>query len=715
MATLTADWPFNEATAGYVDAVGGVTATRVNGPTTGIGPIVGVLEPTNAALFAGDNNQHCTIPGATAALRPSQGMRTTIFQAAGLRTSSVTEDTAHLFVCGEWQLFYLRSAGQFRLQVIGSSNTAVLSAITVSGLEHANLAVIYDPDNNRVGLKTNDQATEWATLAAPAGTSTNTMYLGSRDGVSRPWIGELARLRCYGEVLTDAEMDAIYNGGLLDESVTLRSTEALLFRDALSGPLNQAKGSPNFTGTGWNQIASNGTYQAIAYYRGSGRVFATWRTMDGAWQEAVNTGMQLGPGGYDNHWRPTVAIDGDHRVHVIGDARNSAMKYVVSSPLTSGPPVFGSNIAPLVSAGTEDSATYVDLVWNPITSKLYERHRDGGSGAGNVHVSERTVAPSTWAGATGLGTNGMLLDGEVGQDPDYNAYVSNWAIDPNTGDMHVSWIWRRTGDGSTNSNLHHAVYTGSGLVDLAGQPVSVPQQQSDTDTLVATISEGSGLGMYALALDAAGNPAILYKQDDASGNDEFRVIVHDGSAWSTPEVVQDRNADGTDNVNRPTLVYVNGDFRVLMVDADANGDRRPRSYKRSGGSWPVEATPLTSFSLATDEQGVDGFASAVWPDMNRLYHGDGGFNAVAAPSNDAFTGAAILLSGFPGGGVLDPSVLKASMVGADGNLKPSLVTDAYAGGAGSGDQLRADLRGLDGALAPRLLDADGDPHPSLLK
>ncbi|MEO0966291.1 MAG: hypothetical protein AAFY08_14375, partial [Planctomycetota bacterium] len=263
MPTPTADWPFNEATADYVDAVGGVTATRVNGPTTGIGYVVGVEEPTNAVLFAGDSNQHLTIPGATTALRPSQGMRTTLFQAAGLRTSLVTQDTAHLFVCGEWQLFYLRSAGQFRLQVIGASNTTVFSTLTVSGLEPANLAVLYDPDNNRVGLKTNDQPTDWATLAAPAGTSTNTMYLGSRDGVSRPWVGDLSGLRCYGEVLTDAEMDAIYNGGLLDESVTLRPTETLLFRDALSGPLTQAKGSPNFTGTGWNQIASNGTYQAI--------------------------------------------------------------------------------------------------------------------------------------------------------------------------------------------------------------------------------------------------------------------------------------------------------------------------------------------------------------------------------------------------------------------------------------------------------------------
>jgi hypothetical protein len=60
----------------------------------------------------------------------------------------------------------------------------------------------------------------------------------------------------------------------------------------------------------------------------------------------------------------------------------------------------------------------------------------------------------------------------------------------------------------------------------------------------------------------------------------------------------------------------------------------------------------------------------------------------------------------------NPSVLKPSLVDADGNLKPSITTDAYVSGAATDGDLKASLIDSAGNIKSCWLDADGNIKPS---
>ena len=121
------------------------------------------------------------------------------------------------------------------------------------------------------------------------------------------------------------------------------------------------------------------------------------------------------------------------------------------------------------------------------------------------------------------------------------AYTDRWSVysihldfDHNN-DMHVSWLWRKGGAGSTTSHPSYAYSRdgGEGFLNSNGKPYALPIRVDDADLIVEKGAEKRFYPKTVIESDKAGLPYILIH-----GVGQVRALIHldmETGRWSSPE------------------------------------------------------------------------------------------------------------------------------------------------------------------------------------
>jgi hypothetical protein len=315
----------------------------------------------------------------------------------------------------------------------------------------------------------------------------------------------------------------------------------------------------------------------------------------------------------DAHNSISMAFDGNGILHVSWDHHGDPLKYCRSADA-------GSLIlkAPESMTGTlEDRVTYPEF-YRLASGDLLFFYRDGASGNGNLVLNRFDVKTQKWR---------RLYDNLIDGEGQRNAY---WQVAMGPGDaIHLSWVWRETGDVTTNHDLCHVVSSDGGNTwkTMTGTAIKIPVTASTAD-YAARIPQDSELSnQTTMAVDAQGDPHIaLFYRPAPDAVPQYFIVSWTGTEWVTHQVGERnlnfyRRGGGTKRppISRPLLVvqgHENHSRAVMLF----------RDQERGGGitaatcedvdqpTWKI--TNLTSGSVGQADPLID---PDVWNSKGQIH------------------------------------------------------------------------------------------------
>ncbi|MBO0884342.1 MAG: BNR-4 repeat-containing protein, partial [Mycobacterium sp.] len=253
-------------------------------------------------------------------------------------------------------------------------------------------------------------------------------------------------------------------------------------------------------------LLTKASNQYVAYYNGSLQMTVAQRsvTSDTWVRQPLNEYI-----GWDAHNSVGMAFDRAGQLHVAGDMHNVPLIYFRTS--VPGDVTSLTKIASMVDPSTERSETYPVFLYNAQGALIYN-YRDGSSGNGSTYYNIYDETTQTWSRLF----DQALFDGQG----DRSAYYSTPALGPD-GYFHMSWVWRDTADGATNSNLSYA--RSPDLVSwqtIEGAPVTLPITYSTPGVIVDPVPIYNGLwnNEAQIGFDANKNVIISYYKFDRNWN-----------------------------------------------------------------------------------------------------------------------------------------------------------------------------------------------------
>jgi hypothetical protein len=186
------------------------------------------------------------------------------------------------------------------------------------------------------------------------------------------------------------------------------------------------------------------------------------------------------------------------------------------------------------------------------------------------------------------------------------------------GTIHLSWVWRETGDVATNHDMAYAKSEDEGKTWLKsnGEKYQLPIT-ARTAEYAARIPQSSELiNTTAISADAQGRPYIAtYWRTGDSKVPQYRLIFHDGSTWKTSQI-SDRKT--------PFSLSGGGTRRIpisrprIIIDSSGDTDKAYMLFRDSERSNRVSAAicddlskpqwrflDLTDFSVGMWEPSYD--------------------------------------------------------------------------------------------------------------
>lgn len=270
-------------------------------------------------------------------------------------------------------------------------------------------------------------------------------------------------------------------------------------------------------------ITTAGDQQFAAYYDATAHVVIAQRTIGHAeWKTTVTnfTGDVK-----DAHNAISLIADGAGYLHLSWDHHNHPLRYVRSrSP---GVAEFGAKQAMI--GRTEKSVTYPQFYRLPGGDLLFF-FRDGASGNGNLVLNRYDAKTQTWS---------RLSDNLIGGEGQRNAY---WQCDVDrAGTLHLSWVWRETGDVATNHDLCYARSTDEGRTwtKSSGEAYALPITAATAEAAAAIPRRSELMNQTSMCADDAGRPIIAtYFRPPGSAAPQYVIVYHDGTAWRQSQVSQ---------------------------------------------------------------------------------------------------------------------------------------------------------------------------------
>ena len=268
-------------------------------------------------------------------------------------------------------------------------------------------------------------------------------------------------------------------------------------------------------------ITTVGNRQFVSCYDGDGRVIVAARTIGKSdWTPTVTpfTGNVK-----DAHNSISLIADGAGYLHLSWDHHGHPLRYARSR----SPAMADFDASMPMTGVTESNVTYPQF-FQLADGDLLFFFRDGASGRGNLVINRYDTKSRTWSQ---LHTN--LISGEERR----NAYWQA-AVGPE-GSIHLSWVWRESGDVATNHDMCYARSDDGGKtwVKSDGTPYALPITMSTAEIAHAIPQKHELINQTSMCTDGKGRPVIAtYFRPEGTEVVQYFVIRHDGKAWQTSQV-----------------------------------------------------------------------------------------------------------------------------------------------------------------------------------
>lgn len=275
-----------------------------------------------------------------------------------------------------------------------------------------------------------------------------------------------------------------------------------------------------------NSVVSHEGTQYVAFYDTKSYVCVAKRALDSREWE-IHTTQYRGNTG-DAHNSISVMVDGKGLLHVSWDHHGHPLRYAQGK--APGSLELTEKLA--MTGKKEGNVTYPEFYRMPDGGLIF-LYRDGGSGSGDLMLNRYDIETGTWT---------QLQDAFVNGEDERNAY---WQMcTDELGTIHLSWVWRETGDVASNHDMAYACSKDGGATWLrsSGDAYELPITLESAE-YAARIPQGSELiNTTSMCADAQGRPFIAtYFRSEGSKVPQYHIIFHDGEGWQT-EQISDRKS-----------------------------------------------------------------------------------------------------------------------------------------------------------------------------
>jgi uncharacterized repeat protein (TIGR02543 family) len=359
----------------------------------------------------------------------------------------------------------------------------------------------------------------------------------------------LVTLTGCGRVSTSIEQDDAFAPTKIATQALSWNIETLDVTGMPYGPVAMASGS-------------DGTHH-IAFYENVDDVVTYVSGQSASWRDAETVGSAQN--GVLDSGSVSMVLDGDGVPRIGYYAGNGALVYATRA----------DGAWPLTADVVSPYATYVSLAVG-VDGTAHVVFTDGSG----LHHAEQTS--DGWSVSTVLADpeSGDVVNGAVALDGEGHPQVA------------VMWtefvypsFWAKLG-------YAEAAYDADGRITWS--PV----------TVVAAYASATSAGVAALALDGSGHPHIAYR----SGYGHLTYVTHDGSAWGTPELV-----DEADSYAPSIALDGSGDPHVAYLVRPSGASTETMHYAVRGDTgWSTETV---------DEAGDAGAPSLVVDAFDRPHIG----------------------------------------------------------------------------------------------
>jgi len=229
--------------------------------------------------------------------------------------------------------------------------------------------------------------------------------------------------------------------------------------------------------------------------------------------------------GWDSHNYITMAMDDDGCIHLCANMHVTPLIYF----RTSKPGDIDSfeKIKAMVGRG-EDKCTYPMFFRGPGNSFLFT-YREGCSGNGDQYYNVYDCKTRTWK---------RLIDAPLTSGGGkMNAYFTGLRLGPD-GFYHLAWVWRDTGDCSTNHDVSYArskdlVHWETG----SGKALTLPVTVSTADVVVDPVPVKSGAinGNVSIGFDSKKRVIVSYQKYDEHGYTQVYSARLENGQWKIYE------------------------------------------------------------------------------------------------------------------------------------------------------------------------------------
>ncbi len=372
-----------------------------------------------------------------------------------------------------------------------------------------------------------------------------------------------------------------------------------------------AKSHVNATIFRKNSISSFKDHQYVAFYDKDAYVNLAKRKLGSELWEINKT--QYKGNVKDAHNVICIMHDGDGFLHMAWDHHVHPLLYAVSMESES---IEMGEKQSMVGA-LENRVTYPEY-YKMINGDLIFLYREGSSGNGNLVMNHYDLQNKTWERV-----QNNLIDGEG----ERNAYWQ-MCIDK-LGTIHLSWVWRETGDVATNHDMCYARSKDNGFTweSSTGKNYSMPINLQSAEYVLRIPQKSNLINQTSMTADDAGNPYIAtYFKGEGDTGTQFKVIYKNQDAWEV-STVSDRNSNfilggyGSRSVpiSRPQIVVeqMNNEEKLHLIYRDEEMGNKvclASAVISNNMEWKIKT--LNDFSMSRWEPSYD---SELWRDHQLLH------------------------------------------------------------------------------------------------
>lgn len=355
-----------------------------------------------------------------------------------------------------------------------------------------------------------------------------------------------------------------------------------------------AKNSINTVIFRHNSLVTYNDTQYIAYYDPGQHVVLGRRPSGSShWETRVT---QYKGDATDAHRSISIMVDGDGFLHVSWNHHNNALHYCRSvSPgsleLTAEMPMTGKK---------ETRVSYPEF-YRLASGNLLFLYRDGSSGNGDLMLDHYDWKTQQWT---------QVQDGWINGEGERNAY---WQmVTDKKGVIHLSWVWRETGDVATNHDICYARSKDEGKTweKSTGEAYRLPITAATAEYACRIPQNSELINTTSMAADEKGRPYIAtYWRLPDEKVPQYRIVYQDKGKWQVRQVSARTTAfslsgGGTKRIpiSRPVMMVNRRGkkTRVLMIFRDEErGDRVSVAVNKDlrQGNWRIEDLTSTSVGL----------------------------------------------------------------------------------------------------------------------